>query len=106
MDAPVVLIAGGLGKGADFNQLRKPVANHCKALILIGRDAAVLEAALADIVSVYRAASMREAVVTAEKCAVSGDVVVLSPACASFDMVDGFVHRGNVFTEEVRRLAA
>ena len=106
MDAPVVLIAGGLGKDADFTQLRTPVANHCKALILIGRDAEVLEAALADIVSVYRAGSMREAVTTAQKCAVSGDVVVLSPACASFDMFDGFEHRGNVFADEVRRLAA
>jgi len=106
MNAPVVLIAGGLGKGADFTQLRTPVSNYCKALILIGRDAAVLETALADIVSVYRATSMREAVKAAHDCAVSGDVVVLSPACASFDMFDGFVHRGNVFSDEVRRLAA
>ena len=106
MNAPVVLIAGGLGKDADFTQLRTPVANHCKALVLIGRDAAVLEAALADIVRVYRANSMREAVTAAHKCAVSGDVVVLSPACASFDMFDSFEHRGNVFADEVRRLAA
>ncbi len=106
MNAPIVLIAGGLGKDADFSVLRQPVTDHVKALILIGRDARIIESVLGDLVRVSHATSMRDAVLQAAQLASSGDVVLLSPACASFDMFDSFEHRGEVFCQEVGRLAA
>lgn len=106
MGAPVILIAGGLAKGADFSVLREPVTEYVKALILIGKDAQMIEDVLGDLVSVHHACTMREAVEKAAVLADSGDVVLLSPACASFDMFDSFEHRGDVFCLEVGRLAA
>ena len=100
----IVLIAGGQGKGADFAQLRQPVAAHCKQLVLIGEDADLLEAALAESAPVQRAGSMSEAVQLASAAATTGDCVLLSPACASFDMFSGYEARGAAFAQAVATL--
>jgi UDP-N-acetylmuramoylalanine--D-glutamate ligase len=100
----IVLIAGGQGKGADFNQLRSAVASHCKAVILLGEDAEKMQVALQDHAPVSRAASMEEAVSAAASQSSAGDVVLLSPACASFDMFTGYVERGEIFCRAVERL--
>jgi len=104
--SPVVLLAGGLGKGADFTVLREPASRFIKALVLFGEDADKLQQALGDIVDCHRVQDMKEAVAKAGSLAGDGDVVLLSPACASFDMFNSFEHRGDVFIDEVRRLAA
>lgn len=98
-----VLIAGGLGKGADFSSLRKTVAERVRAVVLIGRDAALIETQLAGAVDCYHAADMEQAVARAAELAQAGDVVLLSPACASFDMFTGYEQRGQVYSECVRR---
>jgi UDP-N-acetylmuramoylalanine--D-glutamate ligase len=104
MDAPVILIAGGDGKGADFSGLRAPMAQHARAVVLIGRDAALIEQALAGVVPVAHAHDMPAAVREAARLAQPGDVVLLSPACASFDMFRNYEHRGQVFAQAVREL--
>jgi UDP-N-acetylmuramoylalanine--D-glutamate ligase len=104
MDAPVVLIAGGDGKGADFSGLREPVARHARAVVLIGRDAPQIERALTAVVPVVNARDMRAAVLAARKLAQPGDIVLLSPACASFDMFRNYEHRGQVFAQAVREV--
>jgi len=100
----LVLIAGGQGKGGDFQALRQPISGHVRALVLIGEDARLLDEALGDVVQVYHAASLDDAVKQAKSCAEPGDAVLLSPACASFDMFDSFNHRGEVFTALVEAL--
>jgi UDP-N-acetylmuramoylalanine--D-glutamate ligase len=100
----ILLIAGGQGKGADFSQLQPAVASHCKLLVLLGEDAPKMEAALRDASPVARVATMGEAVLTAAAQAVPGDIVLLSPACASFDMFSGYAHRGEMFCREVEQL--
>lgn len=102
MDAPVILIAGGEGKGADFEALRAPVAQYARAVVLIGRDAAPIEKALGGVVPVVHAQDMQAAVHAARRLAQPGDVVLLSPACASFDMFRNYEHRGQVFVECVK----
>lgn len=104
MDRPVVLIAGGEGKDADFSVLRQAVTLHVRAVILIGRDAALIEAALDGVVPTRYASDMPEAVRLAGSLARSGDAVLLSPACASFDMFRNFEHRGEEFTKAVREM--
>jgi UDP-N-acetylmuramoylalanine--D-glutamate ligase len=105
-EEPVVLIAGGDGKGQDFSPLAPAVRAHARSVVLIGRDAPAIEAALAGTgVPVERAASMRDAVTAAHARAKPGDAVLLSPACASFDMFRNFGHRGEVFAECARSLA-
>jgi UDP-N-acetylmuramoylalanine--D-glutamate ligase len=95
---PVVLIAGGDGKGQAFAPLATAVRRNTRAVVLIGRDAPAIERALAGAgVPIERAASMEEAVRTAYANARPGDVVLLSPACASFDMFRNYGHRGDVF---------
>lgn len=101
----VLLIAGGQGKGADFAQLQDAVAQHCKLLLLLGEDAPLLAQALSDSVPVLMVSSLAEAVSTAAAHARRGDVVLLSPACASFDMFSGYAERGNTFAARVRELA-
>ena len=100
----IILIAGGQGKGADFSPLRDAVTRHCKLLVLIGEDAVQMERVLADVVPVLIQASMEAAVQAAFYQAVAGDCVLLSPACASFDMFSGYVQRGEAFTAAVQRL--
>ncbi|MFC1589079.1 UDP-N-acetylmuramoyl-L-alanine--D-glutamate ligase [Pseudomonadota bacterium] len=97
-----VLIAGGEGKDADFTPLAEVASQHLRAAVLIGRDADVIESVLGGIVPVIRAADMYEAVIEASGLAQVGDNVLLSPACASFDMYRNFEHRGQVFIEAVR----
>lgn len=101
----VILIAGGDGKGQDFAPLKQPVAENARALVLIGRDAAKIEQELLDTeVPMYHAADLPEAVSIAKKIARAGDAVLLSPACASFDMFKNYVHRAEVFVSAVKRL--
>lgn len=101
----VVLIAGGDGKGQDFSPLLPIVQNNARAVVLIGRDAALIETVLLQSnVPMYHAADLAEAVNIAKKIALSGDAVLLSPACASFDMFKNYVHRAEVFVEAVKRL--
>jgi UDP-N-acetylmuramoylalanine--D-glutamate ligase len=99
---PVVLIAGGKGKGQDFTPLATAARGRVRQAVLIGVDRPAIRAALeAAGVSCADATSMREAVATARSLARAGDVVLLSPACASFDMFDNFEHRGDVFMAAV-----
>ncbi len=102
----IVVILGGEGKGQDFSPLAEPVARHARAVVLIGRDAPLIRAALqASGVTLLDAASMAEAVALAAAQARSGDAVLLSPACASFDMFSDYAHRAKVFCEAVQALA-
>ena len=103
-DRNILLIAGGQGKGADFSQLQPAVAAHCKQVIVLGEDAPALQAALEEHAPVVQAASMAEAVALAAGQAAPGDCVLLSPACASFDMFTGYVQRGEVFCSAVNAL--
>ncbi len=101
----VVLIAGGDGKNQDFTPLRAALADKARAVVLIGRDAPLIAAALGDSAPLHSAADMALAVALAAELAQPGDSVLLSPACASFDMFSGYEERGAVFAEAVRRLA-
>lgn len=100
----IVLIAGGDGKGADFDELQEPVAQYCKQLVLLGKDAQRLEAALAESAPVQQVPDMAAAVQYAAQCAKPGDVVLLSPACASLDMFANFEARGETFVQAVEAL--
>ena len=100
-----VLIAGGEGKGQDFVPLNSAVAQHARAVVLIGRDAPLIETALhGSGVPLVRAADMNDAVQQAARLARRGDAVLLSPACASFDMFRNYAHRAEVFVAAVREL--
>jgi UDP-N-acetylmuramoylalanine--D-glutamate ligase len=98
----VILIAGGDGKGADFAPLAEVVAQHCRACVLIGRDAPLIADVLANIVPVHYAQTMFDAVAQAAVLGNPCDAVLLSPACASFDMFNNYEHRGQVFEEAVQ----
>jgi UDP-N-acetylmuramoylalanine--D-glutamate ligase len=106
MTAKVLLIAGGDGKGQDFSPLRAAVAQRARAVLLIGRDAPLIRAALADCgVPLRNAATLEEAVTQAARIAQPGDSVLLSPACASWDMFRNYAHRAEVFVAAVRGLS-
>lgn len=98
----VVLIAGGLDKGVDFESLRPAVAGRVKKLILIGQAREKMARTLGDLTETVMAADMAEAVSLARQASRPGDVVLLAPACASFDMFDDYAHRGRVFTDLVQ----
>ena len=100
----LVLIAGGDGKGADFSALHAPVARYCRAVVLLGRDADVLAAALDGAAPLLRVRTLEEAVQQAAACATAGDAVLLSPACASLDMFKNFEERGRLFAAAVEAL--
>ncbi|WP_328799339.1 UDP-N-acetylmuramoyl-L-alanine--D-glutamate ligase [Sediminihaliea albiluteola] len=100
----VLLIAGGQGKGADFRQLREAVQEHCRHLLLMGEANEALRTALQDLVPVSSVANMQEALQVAAAKAIAGDVVLLSPACASFDMFSGYAARGEAFVAAVKQL--
>ena len=103
----VVLIAGGEGKGQDFSPLAPSLAAHGRALVLIGRDAMKIETAVGDCgIPVIHAQDLGQAVRQAALAARAGDAVLLSPACASFDMFRNYAHRAEVFVQAVRALAA
>ncbi len=101
--SPVVLIAGGQGKGQDFTRLYKPVRDKVKHLILLGEDRDKMGTALAGAAPISTAEDMADAVRQAKSAAPRGSIVLLSPACASFDMFKDYKHRGEVFAREVRR---
>lgn len=101
MQGKIVLIAGGQGKGADFQELAQPIADFVRSIVLIGEDADKMEAELGNVVPTVRASSLEGAVVIAKTQAKPGDVVLLSPACASLDMFRDFNHRGEVFKASV-----
>jgi UDP-N-acetylmuramoylalanine--D-glutamate ligase len=102
----VIVILGGEGKGQDFSPLAAPVSRHARAAVLIGRDAPLIRAALEPAgVPLLEAGSMQEAVSLATQCASPGDAVLMSPACASFDMFRNYPHRAEVFRAAVQAIA-
>ena len=102
----LVVILGGDGKGQDFSPLAAPVARHARAAVLIGRDAPLIRAALEPAgVPLLDAATMEEAVSLATQRAHAGDAVLMSPACASFDMFRNYPHRAEVFRAAVQTIA-
>jgi UDP-N-acetylmuramoylalanine--D-glutamate ligase len=103
-DRPIILIAGGRGKKSSYRVLRALFEEKVKALIVMGEDAPLLEAALGDIVPTSNEDTLPEAVRRAAALAQPGDCVLLAPACASFDMFRDYKHRGQVFKEAVRSL--
>lgn len=103
----LVLILGGVGKGQDFSPLADPVARYARAVVLFGQDAPVIRAAIeATGVPLLDANDMGQAVAQAQARAHAGDAVLMSPACASFDMFRNYEHRAQVFCDAVRALAA
>ncbi|MFM1979264.1 MAG: hypothetical protein RLZ68_529 [Pseudomonadota bacterium] len=104
-DRKLIVILGGEGKGQDFAPLADPVARYVRAVVLIGRDApAIREALMHTGVSLLDADGMASAVTMAHQRAHAGDAVLMSPACASFDMFDNYEHRAQVFIEAVKDL--
>jgi UDP-N-acetylmuramoylalanine--D-glutamate ligase len=104
--AKLVVILGGDGKGQDFAPLAAPVARHVRAIALIGRDAAAIEAALAGTdVPMQRHESLEAATHWGFEQAQAGDAVLLSPACASLDMFRNYAHRAQVFIDAVASVA-
>jgi len=102
-----VVILGGDGKGQDFSPLKAAVAANARAVVLIGRDAPLIAAAIAGSgIDTYPAASLQDAVEQAQRLAHAGDAVLLSPACASFDMFRNYIHRAEMFVAAVNKLAA
>ena len=105
LSSPIVLIAGGQGKGQDFTPLQKALQNKARAVLLIGVDAQEIGTVLQDtIYPVEYCTDLPEATRRAFKLAQSGDIVLLSPACASYDMFKGYAHRSEVFIRSVREL--
>lgn len=103
-DGKVILIAGGEGKGADFSLLADPVSAHCRAVVLIGADAGIIAAALGNRVETVNATDIGNAVQMAKNLSQPGDRVLLSPACASFDMFRDYGDRGDRFRQQVEGL--
>ena len=105
-DRKIVLILGGRDKGADFTKLRRWVREKVGEVVLIGEASDKIAAAIKGVRPLHRAASMKETVQTGFSLAKKGEVVLLAPACTSFDWFQNFEHRGRVFKKEVRALAA
>jgi UDP-N-acetylmuramoylalanine--D-glutamate ligase len=104
MPGPLVMIAGGEGKGQDFTPLAQAFRGKVRHAVLIGKDAPAVAAVLAGVCTAETVASMQEAVAAAARIARTGDTVLLSPACASLDMFRDYGHRGDVFAAAVREL--
>ena len=100
----IILIAGGVFKGGDLTQLKETVAKHAKHVILLGQDAKILQHGIEGSVPLDLVISMSEAVELAQKTALAGDQVLLSPACASFDMYKNYIERGCDFERCVQGL--
>lgn len=98
----IILIAGGLAKGADFSLLNDPIKRYVKKMILIGRDATLLKNALGNSTVIDMSADLAQAVKLAHHTAIQGDIVLLSPACASMDMFKNYEERGDVFSNLAR----
>ncbi|MGY4492523.1 UDP-N-acetylmuramoyl-L-alanine--D-glutamate ligase [Pseudomonas sp. TE3610] len=105
IDGKLVLVAGGDGKGADFSGLKAPVAAHCRAVVLLGRDAELIADVLGDDVPLVRVKTLDEAVAQCAALAQPGDAVLLSPACASLDMFKNYEERGRLFAQAVEGLS-
>jgi UDP-N-acetylmuramoylalanine--D-glutamate ligase len=105
MQGPLVMIAGGAGKGQDFTPLADAFQGKVRHVVTIGKDAPAVEQVVMGVCSAERAASMEDAVAAAARAALPGDTVLLSPACASLDMFRDYGHRGDVFAAAVRALA-
>ena len=106
LERPLLVILGGLAKGQDFSPLCQALKDKAKGIILIGHDAKSIEQALGSTgVTMTHAASMQEAVTTAMSQANAGDIVLLSPACASMDMFSNYMQRGFAFEEAVQEVA-
>jgi UDP-N-acetylmuramoylalanine--D-glutamate ligase len=103
---PLIVIAGGEGKGQDFTPLASAFRGKVRHAVLIGKDAAAVEAALQGTCTIERAATLEGAVQAAAAAARPGDTVLLSPACASLDMFRDYAHRGALFAAQVRALRA
>jgi UDP-N-acetylmuramoylalanine--D-glutamate ligase len=99
------LIAGGEGKGQDFSPLRDPALRFVKGVFLIGKDAPIIAKALSDAVPCVMSETLQSAVAEAAKKAQSGDIVLLSPACASFDQFNDYIARAEAFVAEVQELS-
>jgi UDP-N-acetylmuramoylalanine--D-glutamate ligase len=99
---PLVVIAGGDGKGQDFTPLANAFRGKVRSAVLLGRDAGLIETALAGICHTARVETMQDAVRAAARFALPGDTVLLSPACSSLDMFRDYAHRGNVFAAAVQ----
>lgn len=104
MAGKIVLIAGGLGKGADFSELQVTVGDFVRSAVLMGADAEKIAQALSGVTPIFRATTLDEAIRLARSRAQPGDVVLLSPACASQDMFRDFNHRGESFAQIVGML--
>lgn len=104
LSGKIILIAGGDGKGADFSALAEPMRRWGRAAWLIGRDAEAIDAVLQAHTHCQRVPTLEAAVQAAQQLAQAGDLVLLSPACASFDMFQGFEHRGQCFVRAVQAL--
>jgi UDP-N-acetylmuramoylalanine--D-glutamate ligase len=100
-DAPIVLILGGRDKGNDYSKILGPVKKSVKSILAVGESASKIEKAFAGTVPVRRVETIPGAVAAASATASKGDIVLLSPACASFDQFDSYEHRGRVFKEAV-----
>ena len=106
VDRRLVLILGGDGKGQDFSPLIQPVQRYVRAVVLIGRDAAVLRETLQETgVPLHDASTLPDAVVQSHALAQAGDAVLLSPACASLDMFTNYAQRAEVFVQAVHALS-
>ncbi len=106
MKGPLVMIAGGDGKKQDFVPLADAFRGKVRHTVLIGRDAPAIGLVLQGVCTVEFCGTMEEAVRAAARAAKPGDIVLLSPACASLDMFRDYTHRGAVFTQAVKELAA
>jgi UDP-N-acetylmuramoylalanine--D-glutamate ligase len=100
----IVLIAGGRDKGGDYSPMAKGIAQKVKALLLIGEAKERMAAAFHGLTKIEMVDSLEDAVFMARDMAVSGDTVLLSPACASFDMFESYAARGHCFADSVRKL--
>lgn len=103
INGKVVLIAGGIGKGANFSALRDAVAKYVRVVVLIGKDAQLIGQSLVGASKILYAVSITDAITICKKESLPSDIVLFSPACASFDMFNNFEHRGEVFVQEVKR---
>ena len=102
----VAVILGGQGKGQDFKALRDSLQKYVKVAVLIGEDAPIIEQAIAGTTELLHADSLQQAVALCQQHTQAHDVVLLSPACASFDMFKGYADRGHQFVACVQALSA
>ena len=106
IENPIVLIAGGDGKGGDFSLLKPALEHRLRAAVLIGSDARAIASAIDPVGPRFFASDMDAAVEQASRCAEPGDVVLLAPACASLDQFENYMARGDAFSNAARRLAS